>query len=412
MYTVATLTEHYLQVVKQPPEIDHGTIVHPLLKDSVVIVEQNSVTFTKPLDANDVVHILSDPINALVAEDFGASAVLYGLKRLTYPNSRPIKNAGSIDSEASTALLAQRPQLRGLLGVLKHAQHNQTAPVKVRAYDAHDADLAARHSIGGLKPSQIQKKADEFGISYDALRVWRVKGGDRNNKLKDVAELGLGDTTFIDQYITEHYKAMTVVPGKESVFIPIEDLPVNSWVHEAGYIQLLKRLPATTPEEFGNRWEALLRREDTPRHVVRAKFMWNSSLKPTSRTWIERGQAHGGRTTNVHSHSWVSEYKYLVHESTPPIYNPFDHTVEHTSTLLGAAMLAHSIDQDALRHALGQLVSINPSRSKTANKNRYRPQWVAGALIPMLHSPYMMSRLLNTTSFTHIKALGRQSHTD
>ena len=403
------MSERHLHSVERQPEIDFGSTVHPALEDSVAIVEPGSVTFTKPLDAEDVVHILGDPINAVASQHYDASDIHHGLKKLLYPNSRPMKNAGIIDPQAPPALLAQRPQIKGLMDVLDHPEHHEMIPAKVRVLDPQFAELAAWDTIGDMKPSHIQKLADEFGIVYDSMRVWRAKGGDRHNRAASVADMGLDGTSFVDQFIAENYRLKTTVPGQADALIPVEDLPAGSWVHEPGYVQLLKLLPPTTPDELGDRWEVLLRREDTPRHVVRAKVMWGSSALHTSRKWIEHGQEHGGRTTQVHNYSWVSQYRHLVHESTPPVYNPINHTVEHTSTLLGAALLAHSVDKAALAQSLRELRTSNQPQSRYNRRDRYPASWHAGALIPMMHSPYLMARILGTPSFLNIQALERQS---
>ncbi|CAN5397490.1 hypothetical protein BH09PAT4_BH09PAT4_00310 [soil metagenome] len=406
------MVERHLRSVQQQPEIDLGSAVHPLLEDSVAIVEPGSVTFGKPLVAEDVVHILGDPINNIVAQTYDADDIHRGLKKLLYPNSRPMKNAGLIDPKAPPALLAQRPQIKGLMGVLDHPNDHEMVSAKVRVFGEQLAELAAWDTIGDMKPSQIQKYAEEFGIAYDGIRVWRAKGGDRHNKPASVAEMGLDGTSFVDQFIAKNYRPKTTIPGQEDALIPVEDLPAGSWVHEPGYVQLIKQLPPKTPDELGDRWEVLLRREDTPVHVVRAKIMWGSSALHTRRKWIEHGQEHGGRTTQVHDYSWVSEYRHLVHESTPPVYNPINHTVEHTSTLLGAALLAHSVDRGALAQSLAVLRTSNHARPSRWQGNRYPAPWVGGALIPMLHSPYLMARLLGTESFLNLQALERQTHSD
>jgi hypothetical protein len=403
------MTERHLHSVQPQPEIDLAASVHPLLEGSMIVVEPDSVTFTKPLEAADVVQALGDPINDVMDQSYGASAVHHGLKRLLYPNSRPMKNAGIIDPAAPQALLVQRPQIRGLMEVLDHPEHHEMVPAKVRVLDPLLVEFAAWDAIGDMKPSQIQKFAEKFDIEYDSMRVWRAKGGDRRNYVASVGTMGLDNTTFVDQFIAENYRLKNTVPEQEDVFIPVEDLPAGSWVHEPGYVQLLKQLPPTTPDELGDRWEVLLRREDTPRHVVRAKIMWGSSELHTSRKWIEHGEAHGGRTTKVHKYSWVSQYRHFVHESTPPVYNPANHTVEHTSTLLGTALLAGTLDKRALAQSLRELRTSNQTESGYWRKDRYPARWVAGALIPMLHSPYLMARLLGTESMRNLQALKSHS---
>jgi len=228
--------------------------------------------------------------------------------------------------------------------------------------------------------------------------------------------MGLHNTGFVESFIAKNYQEKKPVPtsavDSDTIFIPIEDLPAGSWARQPGYVHLLKQIAPSSREEFdeiGDRWEAVLRREDTPRHVVYAKVAWGTDIKHTSRQWIERTMEDGARKTQVHRYSWSAPYQHFTDQSEVPTYNPITHTVEHTSTLLGTALLAHSVDQSALVQAFEQLRHANHSRF-WRQESRYPAPWMAGALIPMLQSPYVMARLLGTPEFRALERRAQEIH--
>ncbi len=358
--------------------------VHRLLADSAAIIETgslanpndetHSIIFSRPLDAYELVEALSGPIEHFVG-DFTPADVRNGLQKLLYPNSRLIRNAHLLGSHAAQTVLDQKADIKGLMAVIDHPEHHQMVPAKVHVLDPQLVELAAWDTIGGMKPSEIKRQAELFGIDYDHLRVWRLKAGNRHNRQASVAEMGLDGTSFVEDYIANNYSQKIKLPGAEPLYIPVEDLPPGSWARQPGYIELLKRLKPATEDELGDRWEALLRREDTPRHVVKAKLMWRTDVQNHTYKWLDMDAEY-----HRQQRSWQSAYQHFVYEPQMPQYNPFNHTVEHTSSLLGPVLLAGSVATGDLRQTFNLLCHGN--HLSYWRKDRYPSPKMASALPP------------------------------
>lgn len=405
--------KEHLRIVQDPVGLDLAKI-HPSLEGALATVEQPAasaangltrVTFMHGFDGYELPGVLSEPL-AGVIDRTSPQDVRRGVKAFTYPNGRKVKNLRYLAGASVGEMMSQRPQLRGLMDVIDHPEHHEMVPAKVHVLDPLLVELASWDQAADMKPSAIKQFCDEHGITYDEMKVWRLKGGDRHNKTVGLADMGLDNDDFVQAFIAKHYRPKTSIPGEAPVYVPKDELPDSNLSQESEFIELLRQLPPVKEDELGDRWEVLLRREGTPRHVVYPTIAWGAVESQYNRKWLERTQVHGGRATKRHEYSWSSSRLRFAFDYEPPVYNPINHTIEHKSSLLGPILLAGALDPTTLHSEL-----------KKYHQGKYFSYWEkpsymgrdSASMIALVQSDFIMAKIMDSAGFGEIRKLVRTS---
>lgn len=372
-----------------------------MLEDSSVRVEHggpegdfHSVTFGRTFDADELMDLLTEPLDGLVPR-YGDYDVRDGLRALTYPNSRVVRNTDQFDPNAPGNIVRQRSQIQGLLEVIDHPRHHEMVPAKVHVLSPFLAELATKVALTEMKPTELRRMCEEHGIHLDHMKMWRLKGGNRHNHPVNVGDFGVDADALAQAVIAERYRPKTVIPGEEPALVPVEDLPEAEWAHDPGYVELLRTLPPLGPDDVGDRWQALLRREGTPRHVVRPRIVWGTRDVEHTYSWLDKtAEYHRQR------YSWNAPHTQFFYDDAAPEYSPATHTVVHTSSLLGPVMLAGQLGPETFRHEMDLLRQGRHWRYWNREDNAPR---AAGAMIALLQSPYIMARIMGTSGFRNLR---------
>lgn len=380
---------NYLHPVESESEFVEVPVPHPLLKDATAITEVHypegaeypvySVTFNQAFEAADVVGLLSAPMDGIVP-GFSGSDVRQGLRSLTYPNSRIMKRAKALDHEARTRILGQRSEIRDLLDVIDFPNHHEMVPAKVHTLDRDLASIVARAELESMKPRELIKLCASRGISYDEVHIWKQKEGNRTNRTVRLDALKLDSDALIAAFVKGVFRPKTIIPTDEEALVPAADLPKSKWAHDPGYIELLRRLPRLAGEDI-DRWSVLLRRDGTPRHVVRPQIAW---------------------TTDVTTHHDIIAWKRLRDRFVTG--DRLNHaTFVHTSSLLGAAMLAAQVSAEERGVFKEQLSALGLHRDHVyAGRPAYPPR-LAGTFIALLQSESVTRTIMSTEAFAKLR---------
>jgi hypothetical protein len=387
------MTNH-LRIVESSEPTVVLTAPHPILDgiDATARMTQgpndecptHSVTYDHTFDSAELLTMIGDPMVGVVPE-FSADDVRQGLRSLTYPNSLIMKRAKCIDPQARRRILNDRPEIQGLLDVIEHPREHQMVPANIHVLGPYLGELIARAELEGMKPTRLQRLCEEYDIPMDQLRVWKQKGGDRHNRTLRLDTLGIDEVPLTRAYIDKTFRPKTIIPTGEPALVPAADLPKAKWAQGPGFVELLQKLPRLSGED-ADRWRVLLRRDETPRHLVKPQISW---------------------TTDVTSHPdlirWKEDRDRFVTDYQAPLYDIGSNTFVHISPLLGAMMLASQIPQNQSRVILDQVHALNLRRDHISNgRSVYNPK-IAGIFPALLQSEAVTRTIMETQAFRSLQ---------
>lgn len=282
-------------------------------------VVTHSVRYVTDVTGPEVPKIFGQPLNAGDSE-----GVYLGIKQLSYPDSRLSVRARRLGKSVTELLPGIRRDLIGLRSVIERDVTHETVAAKVHVYDQVLADLWARDEMTSMKPGPLINLCDTLGIElHDVVGLWRLKGG-KSGKIQiheeDLYDRGV-DTSKLKKQIKQQEFAEKLVADQyrfEKVLVPREDLP-HDLQQDMEFMELIRLLPGIKKDGLAERWLVHLRKNGTPLHVAQPVIRWQED-------------AEGNKT--------------LVTKGAETWFNPNARRVIHMSPLLGAAMLAHTVEDE------------------------------------------------------------------
>lgn len=327
-------------------------VLHPLLDGAALFIDSRpadngqeyQVAFGRFMNGQEIADALSTPLDGLV-DGYDNDDIRRGLKSLTYPNSRVVRHAKYLNKTARAAIRSMHDDLAGLAAVVEHDKPYEMVPVTAHLYSDWQAELEAHTRVADMKPAAVKELCDMQGVPLDELRLWRLKGGSRENRPVNLGRIGLDHSALAQALVERDFVRKVIVEsaGTEDVLIPRGELPAGAWVDDLPWVERVKLLPVLSNErhrpsgedknkesdisdEIANRWRINLRRWGTPVHVARPVVRWQEVARKIPPANVEIP---------------VTELLLSGHSVR---YWPSEHKVVHTSPLLGAVLLAHSID--------------------------------------------------------------------
>jgi len=374
-------------VTEQSTEIP---ALHPFVEDQAVFLTTHEaedgshhhlVRFGGAnLDGPQVAEVLGKPLLDLVG-DHSNWDVYQGLRAQTYPNNRIARNAKNLGPGVVDTVQTMRQDLRGLARIID-GDNPDTISAKVHLYDPEVAKIEAEDKLGKMKPSHIKQLCDQGGIAVDELALWRARGSGRDGRVVNLRQTSIDSEQLAEHLIATTFMRKSVVDraGTETALIPRDELPAAAWVEDLPYVERIRYLPPLKADSLASRWQILLRREGTPRHVAMPVLKWRSKIKTEDKPASAEFLYSGGAT----------------------YYDRQAHRVVHSSPLLGAAMLVDAVSPDTLSVAFNKLAGRNPY---TPWSHTSLPPKFAGVLPTLLVSKPVAHEMLNSDAFIALRDL-------